>query len=158
MTQLSRLFRHQAWADREILSALDGSDPRQAPAIKLFGHVVAAEFIWLGRVGGRDLGDFTPWQELSLDESRELAASNASGFLELVDGATDERLGETVHYRTSKGDPWSTPLSDILLHVALHGSYHRGQIASKLAALGLPVPATDFVVFGRLDPAGWPTA
>ena len=150
--QLSRLFQHQAWADREILAALNDSDPRLAPATKLFGHIAAGESIWLSRISGRATECATPWQELSLELARDLANSNARGFLEFVEDLTEDRLSEILDYRTSKGDPMSTPLGDILLHVALHGSYHRGQIAAQLGALGLATPSTDFVIFSRLNP------
>ncbi len=145
---LTRLYDHMKWADEQILSSLDALDPRLSKAIGLFGHLVAGESIWLSRIRARDVGALTPWTRFTLQEAAELAAANAAGYLALLGSRPD--LAKSIAYRTTKGDPMTTPLGDILLHVALHGSYHRGQIASRLRGLDLPVPPTDFIVFSRL--------
>ena len=147
---LLRLYDHMKWADEQILSPLDALDPRLGEAIGLFGHLAAAESIWLSRIRSRDVGTLTPWTRFTLQEAAELAAANAVGYLALLGSLPD--LAKKIAYRTTKGDPMTTPLGDILLHVALHGSYHRGQIASRLRGLDLPVPPTDFIVFSRLAP------
>lgn len=145
---LRRLYAHMAWADGQIMSALDASDSRMDEAIGLFGHLVAAESIWLSRIRARDVGVLTPWTVLSLAEATELAAANVAGYVELLGGTPD--LDRVAAYRTSKGEAMESTLGDILLHVALHGSYHRGQIATRLRRLDLPVPSTDFIAFSRL--------
>lgn len=142
------LYKHMAWADERILSVLDASDPLMEESIKLFGHIVAAEAIWLGRILSRDNGTFTPWTEFPLAEAAEFASRNAVGYSELLGSPLD--TAKFIAYKTTKGDPMSSPLGDILLQVATHGSYHRGQIASRLRALGIAVPPTDYIVFSRL--------
>ena len=44
--------------------------------------------------------------------------------------------------RTANLPPWV-----IFRHVVNHGTYHRGQVASKLKRLGVEQPATDFIYF-----------
>jgi len=149
---LDRLYRHLAWADQTILAVLDGQDRRLEPAHKLFAHIVVAEHIWLSRIQSRDIGGLTPWSPLLLAECRELSATTLAGFLELVDATSEQRLYDPITYRSTKGDEFRTPLGDILLHVALHGSYHRGQIATLLRSCDLSVPMTDFILFSRQLP------
>lgn len=149
---LRRVYAHMAWADGQVLSALDAGDSRMDEAIGLFGHLVAAECIWLSRIRARDAGTLGPWTSLALAEATELAAVNVAGYSELLAGAPD--LERVVTYRTSKGDVVTSPLGDILLHVALHGAYHRGQVASRLRCLDIAVPSTDFIVFSRLGAPG----
>jgi len=148
---LLRLYAHMAWADEQILSALDVDDPRLDESIALYGHLVAAEFIWLSRILRRDTGAFGPWTVLPLAEAAKLAIAHAAGYVDLIESAPNRE--DIVSYRTTKGDPMDTPLGDILLHVALHGAYHRGQIASRLRRLEIAVPPTDFIVFSRLFPS-----
>jgi len=38
---------------------------------------------------------------------------------------------------------------DILLHVAMHGQYHRGQINQLLRGAGLEPISVDYIVFVR---------
>ena len=116
---LLRLYAHMAWADEQILSALDVDDPRLDESIALYGHLVAAEFIWLSRILRRDTGAFGPWTVLPLAEAAKLAIANAAGYVDLIESAPNRE--DIVSYRTTKGDPMDTPLGDILLHVALHG-------------------------------------
>jgi uncharacterized damage-inducible protein DinB len=45
-------------------------------------------------------------------------------------------------------DDWANArLLDLLLHVVNHSTYHRGQAAMLLRALGAVAPETDFVVY-----------
>ena len=62
-------------------------------------------------------------------------------------GAHD--LGRVVTYKNSAGEPWSSPVGDILRHVATHGCYHRGQIATHLRLAGLPARTTDYIYAAR---------
>jgi uncharacterized damage-inducible protein DinB len=151
---LDRLFRHLAWADQEILTAMDAQGSPIEPAQKLFSHIVVAEHIWLSRIHSRDIGNLTPWSSLSLSESRELSGRTVAGYLDLVTSIPEQRLNEIVAYLTTKGDELKSPLGDILLHVSLHGSYHRGQIATILRNNDLSVPMTDFIIFSRQLPSG----
>jgi uncharacterized damage-inducible protein DinB len=58
-----------------------------------------------------------------------------------------------VHYTNSDGQHFETSVSDILTHVALHGAYHRGQVAHLLRGAGAEPQATDYIQFGRGAPA-----
>lgn len=146
---LTHLFQHMAWADTEIISALEKSNENTEDSVKLLAHIIAAEHIWLSRILSRNLGDFTPWKKLSLQECKDLADTNRQGYLSLAAQTTDLQLNNLITYKTTKGDEYHSRLGDILMHVALHGSYHRGQIASLLRSCQLPPPATDFILFSR---------
>lgn len=61
-------------------------------------------------------------------------------------------LQHEVEYHTSNGATFRNSVADILTHVALHGSYHRGQIALVTREAGpTPVP-TDYIVRARTAP------
>jgi uncharacterized damage-inducible protein DinB len=81
--------------------------------------------------------------------SRETQAGFRA-FLERQDAASLER---TVHYRNSAGAEFESKMSDILLHVALHGSYHRGKIAAALRAGHAEPAPSDYIAFVRGVPA-----
>jgi uncharacterized damage-inducible protein DinB len=42
-------------------------------------------------------------------------------------------------------------LAESILQVALHGTYHRGQVARRLRELGVEPPLTDFIAWVWLD-------
>jgi len=49
------------------------------------------------------------------------------------------------HYKNTRGVELSQQRSFILLHVANHGTHHRGQISTALTQLGRPAPALDLL-------------
>jgi uncharacterized damage-inducible protein DinB len=146
-SNLCRLYEHLGWADNEIFAALelvrnDSETPR-----KLTAHIVRTEQIWLSRIQSIDIGQLTPWTSLSISECRELSARVLSAYQAVIESSPDDQLDKLIIYRNMKGIEYQTPLRDILLHVALHGAYHRGQIAALLRASGLEPPSTDFILF-----------
>jgi uncharacterized damage-inducible protein DinB len=54
-----------------------------------------------------------------------------------------------VAYRTSRGEPFTTRLEDILAHVVLHGAHHRGQIALRVREAGGDPAGTDYITYVR---------
>jgi len=146
-SSLDRLYRHAAWADLEVVQALEGRGLEAAEG--LYAHIVVAERIWLSRILAQELSGLTPWTRLPLAECRELSTSTLAGFRELIAATPEGGMDRPVEYRSLKGDPFRTPLGDILLHVALHGAHHRGQIATLLRGAGAQVPATDYILFSR---------
>jgi uncharacterized damage-inducible protein DinB len=60
-------------------------------------------------------------------------------------GLSPELLGQQIRYTNSKGEDWSNTVSDVLTHVALHSSYHRGQIASLLGRAGEAAAYSDYI-------------
>jgi uncharacterized damage-inducible protein DinB len=54
-----------------------------------------------------------------------------------------------VHYRNSAGDEFDNAIEDILVHVAMHGSYHRGQITMLVRDAGAEPQPTDYIAFVR---------
>ena len=147
---ITRLFGHLAWADGTLLERLE--QVPNAEALRLLAHVVVAERIWLGRIRGEGL-PLAPWDPQDLEQVRSLAQEVASGFTALLPGLTSERLTDSVQYRNSRGDAHATALGDILLHVAMHGAPHRGQICSMLAPSG-QAPALDYFLYAMERPVG----
>jgi uncharacterized damage-inducible protein DinB len=71
-------------------------------------------------------------------------------WLAWINETSDESLNEIFHYRNIKGDPFSQPLRDLVLHICNHGTYHRGQIINMLRQLNVSgLPQTDYVVWAR---------
>jgi uncharacterized damage-inducible protein DinB len=153
--QFQRMLEHMFWADTRLLDMLDeygaGANPGLAEAVRLFSHVLTSERIWLLRLRNEDSSAQPTWPELGLDRMRTLAERNAVGYARLLQERDDTDLAADVVYSSSQGVPYRNTMSDILMHVVLHGSYHRGQIASTVRAAGLQPVNTDFIAFARLD-------
>jgi len=143
------MYQHMSWADKQIILAISKQTESMDKAQALLGHIVSAEYIWLSRIGRKDIGSFTPWTKLSIKECSELSEENYKGYMKIVEGMTDQLADSIIQYKTTKGDEMESRMGDILLHVGLHGSYHRGQIAAILKVNGFPPPSTDYILYCR---------
>ncbi len=145
---LPDLLAHSSWADDLILRALRDAPVSDPEVLRLFNHVIAAEHLWLSRIRG-SAARVAVWPALSLDDLAALARENADGFRELLGDAGG--LNRIVRYRNSAGREFDNTVRDILVHVALHGHYHRGQIATRMRAAGRTPLYTDYIGWARRD-------
>jgi uncharacterized damage-inducible protein DinB len=152
MDYLRRMFAHLAWADDRALHSLRDATHPHEQARELLAHVLGAEHVWLSRVQGRP-ATVAVWPALSLDECEALARANHRAFDEYLSALDDEGLQRTVHYRNSAGAEFDSRVGDMLLQVALHGAYHRGQIALLVRREEDEPSPTDFIAFVRGAPA-----
>ncbi|MEP6689788.1 MAG: DinB family protein [Gemmatimonadaceae bacterium] len=152
LAYITKLYDHLAWADARVLDGLrsaSGSDPR---ALELYAHVIGAEHVWLARLEER-AATVAVWPALSLDDAAALAAENVRGFRAFLSGLDAGALAREVAYRNSAGLPFRTATEDILIHVAMHGTYHRGQVALVVRNAGGEPAPTDFIAYVRGAPA-----
>lgn len=148
---LLRLMRHMRWADALFANALDGDAPGTPPdATRYFAHIASVEHLWYSRINGAP-AQHAVWPELSVAESRDLAAHHADLLEQLLVESDDAALRRLVDYRNSAGRAFKNSVGDIVTHVAMHGSHHRGQIARLLRRAGQDPPYTDYIEFARRD-------
>ena len=149
---LRKLIEHLEWADSAALGALRASGTSDARPLTIYSHVLGAEAVWLARLAGRP-SDVAVWPVLTLEQAAALAARNAAELSALVSSLGPDDLGREIDYRTTDGRAFRSTTEDILLHVALHGSYHRGQIALLIRGAGGEPASTDYIAFARGAPA-----
>jgi uncharacterized damage-inducible protein DinB len=140
---LKRLLAYDDWANRETLASLEAIDSPPPGSVKLLGHIVGAEQLWYGRLRGDKPGPV--WPALSLAECRATLDELSRLWADYLDALAPADLGRAVAYVNSKGEPWTSRVGDILTHVVLHSSHHRGQIASDIRAAGHAPPYTDYI-------------
>jgi uncharacterized damage-inducible protein DinB len=150
------LFAFSRWANDKICEAtsqLDDADFGREVGGS-FGsvkgtllHLYGAEWVWLERFHGRSprampddgrpartLADVrVKWDPIQ-EELRVYAKS-----------MTPERLASTLSYTSFAGEAFTRVLSDALVHLVNHGTYHRGQVVTLLRQLGKSAPSTDYL-------------
>lgn len=152
---LARLFQHLAWADaavRDALAARPPGSPAGERALRIFGHVLGAEQVWLARLRGVP-SPVPVWPTLDLAGAAMLTERTAADLLAYVEGTNPDELAREMAYTNSAGREFRSRVDDIFLHVALHGSYHRGQIALLVRESGGEPASTDYIGFVRGAPA-----
>jgi uncharacterized damage-inducible protein DinB len=145
---LPRLLDHLIWADDRIADSLATLAVPDAELLKLYGHVLGAEAVWLSRLAGR-ASDVPVFPEYDLAACRQLSARNHAELKALALDA--EALARPVTYTNSRGASFTNTVEEILLHVCMHGMHHRGQVIRGVRLDGGTPLATDFIVFARGD-------
>lgn len=148
MALLPRMYRHLAWADERTLQSLRDMTNPPTQAVDLFAHVVGAELEWLSRILGKP-STVAIWPKLTLDRCATISRETHAALAKLAEDASGPDGQRMITYRNSSGAEWTTSLEDILLHVANHGVYHRGQVALLVRAAGGKAIGTDYVLFIR---------
>jgi uncharacterized damage-inducible protein DinB len=145
---LLRLIGHMRWADARTADATEQCPSTVPDAERLFAHIAAAEHLWYSRISGRP-AELEVWPSLSVPRAREIAATHADLFRDMIAEVHESALRETVSYVNSAGKAFHNTIADIVTHLALHGERHRGQIARIIRAAGGEPPYTDYIQFAR---------
>ena len=145
---LPHLVGHMRWADSLVAAALIDDTP--AEAVRLFAHIASVEHLWYQRILGEP-ARYDVWPSLSARESSGIAAAHADLFDRLLTENDEPALSRIVQYRNSAGREYASAVSEIVVHTAMHGEHHRGQIARLIRAAGLEPPYTDYIQYSRRD-------
>lgn len=150
-----RTLAHGVWATSQWWSRLEEGElaaPLAAEALAELAHMVRAEEVWLERVEGAvapavgTAGETAPfWPAWGLAECRERHARVSAELLGMA--RSSQRI--EVSYTNSKGETFSNMLEDLLLHVSVHGQFHRGRASALLRAAGMAAPVGDYIAFVR---------
>jgi uncharacterized damage-inducible protein DinB len=139
-----REFAYDEWANKEVLNAIRAAGSANQRSLQLMSHILAAELVWLERL--KQQPQSVPvWPEPDLAQCEAQAAKLGGQWLEFLDLVTAGDVSQSISYKNSKGEQWTSAIVDILTHVVMHSAYHRGQIASHMRANGQTPAYTDFI-------------
>ncbi len=139
----ARLLRYDTWANAETLDSLRG-EVAPTQALRWMAHIVGASALWLARVR-EEPATLAVWPELDVAGCARGIERLAVEWPRYLEGLAAADLAEGVGYRNSQGEYWTSTVGDILTHVALHGAYHRAQIATAIREGGGTPAYTDFI-------------
>jgi uncharacterized damage-inducible protein DinB len=139
----ARLLRYDAWANAETLGSLRGGDV-PPKAVRWMGHIVGASALWLARLRQEPPG-MAVWPDLDLQACAAGIDRLADRWPRYLETLAPADLEKGVGYRNSLGAYWTSTVGDILTHVAMHGTYHRAQIAAAVREGGREPAYTDFI-------------
>lgn len=151
-------YDYNEWANNRLLSTCGKLTPEQfsQPQGVSWGsieanlaHIVAAQVNWMSRWRtGRNRQATTEVQAITgLDNIRREFDKSHAELREFIAGLSDDRLAQPLAYTDSRGNAYERVLWQLMLHVANHGTYHRGEIAMALTALGHNPGDLDYVYF-----------
>lgn len=162
---LRNLFAYHRWADERCLDAChrlapglyEEPEPYEVgwPSIRsVVVHLAWGNDAWIRRFLRQPPVPIPKETELpTLDEAERLLIACHDRFAaEVLPGFSAEQIASPFTYINYQGREITAPLWAALWHVVNHGTYHRGQIASKLKRRGVDPPTTDLVYWSIEGP------
>jgi uncharacterized damage-inducible protein DinB len=153
---LRELFDHNYWArDRQLQACAALSEEQftrpiggSFPSIReTLAHLVAVEWIWLQRWRGESPRALIPLEEFpalaAIKERWITVEREMRAYLAVLD---EEALARPLTIVSTRGEQWTYPLWQMIVHLLNHQSFHRGQVTNMLRMLGTQPPRIDFLV------------
>lgn len=144
---LVSLYEHKAWANRELFAemakvATQAHPQRRHLAIRILNHIHVVDQIFAAHLSGEPHGfsASNPEATPTLDELRVSVERVDAWYVDHVRALRPEQLDESLSFRFTDGDPGRMSRAEMLLHVATHGSYHRGAVGMLMDQSDVPPP------------------
>jgi len=144
LEHIGSLFSYDDWANHEVLNSLQALDAPPARSINLLAHIVSAERLWLERLLVQKQ-TLPVWPLFTLEQCSLQTDELPGLWKSYLSSLGEPGLSDSTSYKNTKGESFTSQKQDILLHVVLHSTYHRGQIAADMRAAGFTPAYTDFI-------------
>ena len=151
---LDTLFEYKAWANHEILAATRLFDQASQAAarnvaIRKLNHTYVVDQIFAAHLKGTRHGyaatntTDTP----TLDALTAAISASDQWYVAYVSKLEPAQLGEFIDFACTDGARGRMSREEMLMHILLHGEYHRGQVGRIMEehAIAPPRPFTSFL-------------
>ena len=85
------------------------------------------------------------WPTFTLDQCKAEIGQLANLWKKYLTSLGEAGLMDSITYKNTGGETFTSQKQDVLLHVVMHSAYHRGQIAADMRAAGFTPAYTDFI-------------
>jgi uncharacterized damage-inducible protein DinB len=146
---LRELFEYDRWGDARTISALQSANSDRS--LRILAHILLTKQEYFERLSGKDSTGFDFWPELSIEQCRQLCDNTNRNYESLLKDSDEAGLERIARYKTSEGVSRENTFRDLLTHVLLHSSIHRGNIVLKMREEGLEPPKIDYIIYLRTE-------
>jgi uncharacterized damage-inducible protein DinB len=150
-TPYSQLIDIKRWADRGLYKAVGENFGRLGKEdaflmLRILDHIHTVDRIFQHHVQGLPHAFTAPRSE-TMPELQTLADSAREvddWYAAYLRGLTENEFGQVLDFAFTSGKPARMTRGEIVLHVCLHGTYHRGNAGALLQLRGL-TPSRDAI-------------
>ena len=149
-------WEYCVWATTRLLVAADQLFPEELTrdfktadrsVLGTLIHLFRSEKLWLARFRRQAApttlaGETQPLSELQAEWPRL-----QEEWRQFLSGLSDSSA--LLTYTDLKGNEWTQPYWQLMLHVVNHGTHHRGQVSGFIRAMGHVPPTLDLVAYYR---------
>lgn len=147
----TQLVDVKRWADHGLFDAVEKSFDRLSNEdrflmLRVLDHIHTVDKIFQHHLQGLPHGFTAPRSE-TMPELKALAQSAMAvddWYAGHVGGMTPNELDQHIDFTFTSGKPARMTKGEMILHVCLHGTYHRGNAGALLQLRGL-TPSRDSI-------------
>ena len=143
-----KLYQYNAWANKRVIECLTRQRVQDEKILRLMGHILVAQFLWLHRIKNLPPPDLKLWGDYELEQLVSMSERAGKEWLDFV--ARTDDFNREMTYKNYVGDPFTNNVEMIMIHVVNHATYHRAQIAILLPPKGYHAVNTDFITYDRV--------
>ena len=152
VSTLERVFSYKAKANDEILAAMRGfeqTSPAREIAVRVLNHTYAVDQIFAAnlRRAEHEYTSPNPGLAPSLDELSAAITTSDRWYIDYVSGLDEAQLAERIDFTFTDGLPGRMSREEMLMHVTVHGEYHRGQISLIMMENSITPPGDGFTSY-----------
>jgi len=149
---LERVFSYKAKANGEILAAMrqfDEASPAKEIAVRVLSHTYAVDQIFAANLRRAEHGYTSPNPSLapSLEELSAAIKISDQWYIDYVSRLDEAQLAERIDFTFTDGLPGRMSREEMLMHVTVHGEYHRGQISLIMMENSITPPGDGFTSY-----------
>jgi uncharacterized damage-inducible protein DinB len=148
-----KLYNFNAWANNRVIACLKRQSINDEKVLSVFGHILAAQFLWLHRIKGLAPPNVKLWGEYSLVTLEKMVSDANQQWLDFVEA--NDSFDRELTYTNYTGDPYTNNVETIMMHLVNHCSYHRAQVAMLLRQKGFEPINTDLITYDRVVRGQW---
>jgi len=141
-------YQYNAWANRKIMVCLETQKVEDEKILTVFGHLMAANFIWLNRIQDLPKSKYELWGHYDLNILRMMVEEADTLWMSFI--RENENFDRLMKYHNYVGKYFENNVQQIMIHLVNHGTYHRGQVAMLLRQKGFEPVNTDYITHDRV--------
>jgi uncharacterized damage-inducible protein DinB len=143
------IHKYDKWANQRVLDRIVVDKPKEERIVYLFSHILKADDVWLKRIMNEQFDSDNFQASIETAELQNFLNNLNQDYDNYFSTLTEDTLSQVIEYSNLQGKKFGNKLSDILIHLFNHATYHRGQIAQLFRKEELRAPITDYIVFKR---------
>lgn len=162
MNHAKNMYKYHVWANKVLLERIkelpnnvlyeevSSSYPNIA---QTFSHIYVVDVMWLQVLKGMDMQEALEASMVIVEKANSYSLDEFVKYFEELALQYEEWMTSQrdLEQKINLNNPWSgareTAYSEILFHVANHGTYHRGNITTMLRQLGYASTMNDFCLY-----------
>jgi uncharacterized damage-inducible protein DinB len=150
-TLLISLFKYKAWANAELMTALQGLNAatlerQQYAPIRILNHTYVVDRIFAAHLQGlrHEYRAANTPDTPTLDELRYAIQASDAWYIDYAGRLSEPTLQESIEFVFTDESLGRMTREEILVHLITHGGYHRGAIGRFLVSENMEPPRDIF--------------